>query len=338
MLRVKGSTTVNPEERQFVDSLKLYEIMNPVLKRNLFFFLVSFLSLPFINGCQNPAKVPAVPAQQVKMDAGTFNDYWYAGKAEVISYKLKQSRYGEIHNGDAVLIFVTEPFSKSKQVKLDYPSKAGEDNVTVMKLNYTKKFNTGLYPYSMMLSAFTPVDTYHHPKTLKVTTSVQEWCGQAYTQMNLAKDKYEVNAFSYFEQEGDQEFAIDGAVLEDEIFNRIRLDHQSLPTGEFKMVPGLFFARLKHEDLKPQKVKAQLLESDGTYTYSVNFEKDDRILNINFEKQFPYQITGWEETYHGVGNNKLTTTAELNRLLYTDYWTKNNRTDTYLRDSLGLQF
>lgn len=312
--------------------------MSPVTKSNLFFSLVFFLSLTVINGCQNPTKVPAVPAQHVKMDAGTFNDYWYTGKAEVISYKLKQSRYGEIHNGDAVLIFVTEPFSKSKQVKLDYPSRAGEDNITVMKLNYMKKFNTGLYPYSMMLSAFTPVDSYHHPKTLKVTTSVQEWCGHAYTQMNLAKGNYDINVFSYFEQEGDQKLTITGALLEDEIFNRIRLDYKSLPTGEFKMIPGLFFTRLKHKDLKPRKATAQLLENEGTFTYSVSFKEDDRTLDINFEKEFPYRVLGWKETYLGSGNNKLTTSAEMNKLLYTDYWTKNNTTDTYLRDSLSLQF
>ena len=312
--------------------------MSPVTKSNLFFSIVFFLSLTVINGCQNPTKIPAVPAQHVKMDAGTFNDYWYTGKAEVISYKLKQSRYGEIHNGDAVLIFVTEPFSKSKQVKLDYPSRAGEDNITVMKLNYMKKFNTGLYPYSMMLSAFTPVDSYHHPKTLKVTTSVQEWCGHAYTQMNLAKGNYDINVFSYFEQEGDQKLTITGALLEDEIFNRIRLDYKSLPTGEFKMIPGLFFTRLKHKDLKPRKATAQLLENEGTFTYSVSFKEDDRTLDINFEKEFPYRVLGWKETYQGSGNNKLTTSAEMNKLLYTDYWTKNNTTDTYLRDSLSLQF
>ena len=48
-----------------------------------------------------------------------FRDYWYDGKAEITSYALQQARYGELHTGEAVLVFVTEPFSKSKQVKLD---------------------------------------------------------------------------------------------------------------------------------------------------------------------------------------------------------------------------
>ena len=84
-----------------------------------------------------------------------FNEYWYAGLAEVSGYDLLQSRYGEIHEGKAAMIFVTEPFSKKKQVKLDNPGQAGKDNTSVLKLNSTRKFLTGIYPYSMMTSVFT---------------------------------------------------------------------------------------------------------------------------------------------------------------------------------------
>ena len=49
----------------------------------------------------------------------TFKDYWYAGKAEITSYKLEQARYGEIRNGKAVLIYVTEDFLPNKQVKAE---------------------------------------------------------------------------------------------------------------------------------------------------------------------------------------------------------------------------
>ena len=49
-----------------------------------------------------------------------------------------------------VLIFVTEDFSASKQVKLDRPEKVPSDAVKVLKLNATRKFNTGIYPYSIL--------------------------------------------------------------------------------------------------------------------------------------------------------------------------------------------
>ena len=147
-------------------------------------------------GKDNPALEP--PSEE-------FKNYWFQGKAEITSYQLKQARYGEIRQGKAVMVFVTEDFSRSKQVKLDQPQKASSDAVKVMKLNLTKKFKTGVYPYSMMQSVFTPVDLAKSPHSLKVTTSSQEWCGHTFTQLNLGSDAYSVQAYSYFESEGGPE-------------------------------------------------------------------------------------------------------------------------------------
>ncbi len=203
------------------------------------FLIPGAVLMMFAWGCNSPKSDQKPELPVVNATNSQFNQYWYAGKAEITSYELKQSRYGEVHNGEAVLIFVTEPFSKSDQVKLDYPGQAGDDKMTVLKLNYTKNFNTGIYPYSMMLSAFTPVDTYNYKYTPKVTASIQEWCGQVYTQMNLNKNKYQINAYSYFQQEGDKSFASPAGFIEDEIFNRIRLDLNSLPVGEVELIPVL---------------------------------------------------------------------------------------------------
>ena len=54
--------------------------------------------------------------------------------------------------GKAVLIYVTEDFLNKEQVKANRKSKVSQ---TVLKLNRTKKFNTGIYPYSIMTSLFT---------------------------------------------------------------------------------------------------------------------------------------------------------------------------------------
>ena len=83
-----------------------------------------------------------------------FNSYWYAGKAEIKTYDLIQSRYGELHKGMATVIFVTEPFLVKEGVKPDNPTK---NQIPVLKMNLLKKFGTGIYPYSMMLSTFTPL-------------------------------------------------------------------------------------------------------------------------------------------------------------------------------------
>ena len=48
-----------------------------------------------------------------------FKNYWYSGEAEITSYELEQARYGEIRQGKAVLVFVTENFLPNIQVKAD---------------------------------------------------------------------------------------------------------------------------------------------------------------------------------------------------------------------------
>ena len=63
-----------------------------------------------------------------------FKDYWYSGKAEITTYDLEQSRYGELRKGTATLIYVTEDFSAKEQVK---SSDESFNNVSVLKLNST---------------------------------------------------------------------------------------------------------------------------------------------------------------------------------------------------------
>ncbi|MEO1054781.1 MAG: hypothetical protein AAFX87_29380 [Bacteroidota bacterium] len=305
----------------------------------VFTSLLTFLSILIYNtGCQQSAasNTETEVVVESSVTESDFNAYWYQGKAEIAAYNLKQSRYGQIHEGKAVLIFVTEDFSKSKQVKLDYPQRTPDDKVSAMKLNFTKKFNTGIYPYSMMLSTFTPVDSYHHPDPLKLTMSSQEWCGHVFAQMNLGNDQYDLSSYSYFEQEGDVALKVKEAFLEDEIWTRIRLDYKTLPTGKVKMLPGLFYSRLLHKEFKPVDTKAALTEDGDQFKYSVDFVGKERVLNIWFDKAFPHKIRQWEETAKSPWGKTLTTTAVLDETLYTDYWSKNGNEHKSLRDSLNL--
>lgn len=272
-----------------------------------------------------------------------FNSYWYAGEAEITSYELKQARYGEIHEGEAVLVFVTEPFSRSKQVKLDDWRNETPDNVSVLKLNMTKKFLTGIYPYSMMSSIFKPVSYDKHPNLLKVTTSSQEWCGHTFMQLNLREDDYRLRGFSYFESEGDVDVAVPNALLEDEIWTQIRLNPGGLPTGKIKILPGTFYLRLRHQESKPQDAKATLedvsssdFSESGHKKYSIAYS--NRTLAIYFESSFPYTILGWEESHmSGFGKpQQLTTTAKRINTIKSPYWSKNGNADREIRKELGL--
>lgn len=250
-----------------------------------------------------------------------FKDYWYAGKAEITSYKLEQARYGELRDGKAVLVYVTEPFLPKVQVKADQKN---PENISVLKLNATKKFNTGIYPYSIMQSTFYPVANNQH--ALKVSASIQEWCGQIYTQINN-RDQFEITSHSYFEGEADQNFNLEKAVLENEIWTQLRIDPNSLPTGDFKIIPSLEYILLKHKPLKAYNAFAEI--SEGKYTLSI--EKLNKTLTINFENNFPFTITSWEETIDG-----LTTKATKLKTINTAYWSQNSNKDLPLRKTLQL--
>ena len=259
-----------------------------------------------------------------------FKEYWYEGKAEVNSYALEQVRYGEIRKGDAVLVFVTEAFSRSKQVKLDYP-KGEKDEVAVMKLNALRKFNTGIYDYATMASVFTPVQLEQFPNSFKTTTSSQEWCGQTYTQFNLEEEEYQVSGFSYFESEGDETFKIAAAILEDELFTRIRLQAENLPLGEFDVIPSVLYSRLQHKPIRPTKARASIKNIENGKQYTLEYLHLDRTVKIDFETAFPHKILAWSEI-----DNGQRTSASLKESMKTAYWSQSSNRFEGLRDDLGL--
>ena len=288
------------------------------------------LFLPFLlyNACAdtNEYNTPQPKSEKEK--------YWYNNEAEITSYKLSQARYGELHEGQAVMIFVTEPFSEQKMTKADNPA---DDNVSVLKLNYTKNFNTGIYPYSMMLSTFFPFKNSLH--SLKVSSSTQEWCGHTYMEMQN-KGKFEIDIKSYFENESSNQ-TVAKNLLEDDVWSKIRLDPENLPVGSAMMIPSFFHLRLSHENteaLECTLTKGKV--NDQVSTYNIKYREVDRTINIKYHTKFPHKILGWEETSYsgyGSGRKKLTTTAELQKSIKTDYWTKNSVKDGILRADLDLQ-
>lgn len=256
-----------------------------------------------------------------------FNAYWYAGKAELCSYDLTIERYGELRKGYAVAVFVTEDFSKSKQVKLDNVVPA--DAVPVLKLNAIQRFETGVYDYSVMQSVFTPIDYKTYPNSLKWNTTVQDWCGQVFTQLNLVPSGFKMNQYSYFETEGDLQDTIDQGLLESELFTRLRIDPKSIVSGKQKMIADLSFSRLRHKPVAA--VAVEITHTEGNCT--VLFPELKRKLEINYAPQFPYTILGWKET---TTDGKLISEAKLRKLLKSDYWAHHAELDAPLRKELGL--
>lgn len=255
-----------------------------------------------------------------------FKDYWYAGEAEITSYKLEQARYGEIRNGHAALIYVTEDFLPNIQVKANNQN---PENISVLKLNATKKFNTGIYPYSIMQSTFYPISKEQH--ALKITSSIQEWCGQTYTQLNNKTD-FEITSHSYFEGEADQNYRLEKTVLENELWTQLRLDPKSLPTGDLQIIPSLEFVSLKHIELKPYLANLTL----NVNSYIINYPELNRKLSINFNENAPFEILDWTESFKS-GTEILTTTATKLVTIKSPYWNKKSSKDSVFRKTLKLK-
>lgn len=299
---------------------------------------IVFVGILFLSAFPNDKK-KAAKVTPPTLDQSKFDEYWYQGKAEVTSYALKQARYGEIRTGSAVFVFVTEPFSKSKQVKLNNTNRNEEDVVNVLKMNFTKKFTTGIYDYSILQSIFTPVDLKNHPHSIKVTTSLQEWCGHTYTQLNLQAYKYKILLKSYFETEGDKEYQVEQAMLEDEIWNLIRIAPSTLPTGDIQLIPNTATARLRHTVLDVENAFASLAENKtnkNLMSYTIEFTESQRTLSIDYHKKFPHEIESWTETYIDSGK-ELSTTATRIKTILSDYWSKYRVKDESMRQELGLE-
>ena len=297
------------------------------------YFILFSLSI-FLFSCKSSIEPPGEQ----------FKKLWYAGKAELTSYTLQQARYGELRKGESVLIFVTEDFSKDKLIKLDEPDKTG-DKVRVLKMNMTKKFVTGIYPYSMMLSVFTPVSKEGKEKTIKADCSSQEWCGQTFSQLKLDGSDYNWQLHSYFEKEGEQDKKVNATLLEDELWNRIRINPEGLPQGKVSLLPGLLWQRLSHSQLKEEEAVLSISKADtffikegGVQMYTIQYPTAQRTLQIYFQPAFPHEIIGWQETYpDGFTDKKmLTTKAIRKKTIWLDYWKHNGLADSTYRDTLQL--
>ena len=261
--------------------------------------LVLFLLAPFIGVAQL---------------SQTFKNHWFDGFAEINSYELTQSRYGQQRKGKAVLIFVTEDFLAKEQVKANQKSKT---TIPVLKSNRTKNFLTGIYPYSVMSSSFSSLRKKH--PLIKTVASIQEWCGQSYLQLNAGDKKNTIVSHSYFEGEADQNLTLPKTVSEDELWNLIRFDPKNLPVGEFDLLPSLELIRLNHIEAKPVKATGSL--KVGNYTLYI--PSLQRSLSIRFNRNFPYTIEGWEEKYDHKGE-QYTSRAKRIQTERRQYWQENN--------------
>ncbi len=270
-------------------------------------------------------------------DYPSFDRYWYQGRAELSRYSLSQHRYGDVHEGEAVLIFVTEPFLPGLQVKQEHGDK--EESISVLKLNAYRRFYTGIYPYTVMTSSFTPAGSAGEP-TLKLTNTVQEWCGQVFSQINRRPEGLRTVLYSYFQDEGDQKLTLPDARFEDGLWAQIRIDPSAIAEGPTELIPALDYVRMTHKALRAypaivsrkEAVTTDLLKVPAS-ALVVEYPPLGRTLTIYHQAEFPHAILAWEEA---IGPHR--TTAVRTNAIIDDYWDHRAPGDAAFREALGLRF
>jgi len=236
--------------------------------------------------------------------AQDFWQHWGDGKAELNGYTLKQPRYGALREGKAVLVFVTEDFSDALRVKADPGRHPAADVYPVLKLNAVRDFQTGIYDYNVMTSAFLRVAPGW--PVAKVSFSSQEWCGHVWHQVAPRNGRLQGLFHSYFDGEADGTddlpFPKDG-VLEDALPILLRgWNGAYLKAGETRSVPflpSLLWARLNHRPLAWTTARVARAASPRSVTvaagrfqvdvYSVELA-DGRKLGLEIEASAPYRL------------------------------------------------
>jgi hypothetical protein len=271
--------------------------------------------------------------------ADEFSAYWHDGKAEMNGYRLTVSRYGQERAGYAVMIFVTEPFSESKRVKVNDHTKSPEDTFDAFKLNLVRDFQTGIYDYNTMVSVFTRSSDF---EPVKITFSSAEWCGHVYEELLFETTRVRVSNSSYFEDESSTRFVPfkQGTVSEDNLFVLLRgLRGDFLKPGESKSVdylPGVFFSRLTHKAVNPVRAivsrRAGLMDIEvpaGKFSVMVyDVTTDGRNGVFYVEVSYPRRIVRWELAPDLKG--------ELTGSQRMKYWSLNHEGDEKHLEQLGI--
>lgn len=299
-------------------------------------YLFPALFLFGLQSCDSEKKLTNDATNHVMDD-----EYWNSGEAEISKYQLTQKRYGATYEGEFLTIFVREDFLLDKQVKNErYES---ENTVPVLKGIFIRKFNTGIYDYSMLNAVFAPLDIVNHPFALKSQASSQEWCGIQYLQTNRKKNSYEVKRHSYFEDEADGEFSLENTYLEEDLWSKLRMNPELAPVGEINMLPAGSVLQLTHWLVKPYPTVASiepyndsLFVGNNLKKYRITTPELNRTLELIFENQPPFKIVGFTDAYPmKVNGEPQTTVARLTHQITEPYWKMNAPSDSVARKMLG---
>jgi hypothetical protein len=303
------------------------------MRRALFVAFFVFLAACLVSRARTEGEDrPSFPEKPLKRVSSDFARQWFDGNAELSSYKTITPRYGELREAELVLIYVTEPLDRRTWIKDDDAKEP--ERVTVLKLNESLKFVTGLYPYSVLTSIFSPVDDWGGERfsPVKATLSCQEWCGHVFEGFWPGRDRFRHQVISYFASEGEKTEAVatpEGALYEDALLIQLReLDGPFAQGGDWKgaLVPALWRVRRAHQG--PRAVEATIKRSDQGETTRFVLDAGDYRRTFDVEKAPPHRVLGWT-TSDGESARQVKSA----RLAY---WKMNGPGNETRREEIGL--
>ena len=277
-------------------------------------------------------------------EVADFYAHWGDGKAEISSYRVVQPRYGELREGDGVMVFVTEDINRESFIKVESPTPE-QERVYVLKLNNVLKFTTGIYDYSVMTSVFSAVEGLAGAgpfELCKITLSAQEWCGHVFDEVQVRNGMLKGELNSYFESEGKGGYEIgfaDNFASEDQLLIQIReLKGPIMEIGEereVEMLPSLWWYRLMH---KPHGLVEAKLRKEDVENVEVGNEVFEAVRwgwvwegfgkTVWVEKEYPHRILRWDDSTGGSG--------ELVETVREPYWNLKRNADQVFRERLGI--
>ena len=270
-----------------------------------------------------------------------FWDAWGDGNAELSSYRATTGRYGALRPAELVLIYVTEPHDRRTWIKDD--DVQGDARVPVLKLNQSLKFQTGIYPYSVMTSVFAPADQWGGERfsPARITLSAQEWCGHVFHAVMPGRSSFRSTLLSYFAGEGEATRTVEapaGTLYEDALLIQLRELDGPFNGGrswQGSLVPSLWSRRTAHTDLVT--VPATLTRADTVRADSAGAPQPVtrfRLAYTSFtrtfdvEKAAPRRILGW--------TTSTGETAALSGTARLPYWKLHDPGDESSRARFGL--
>lgn len=283
-----------------------------------------------------PAEIVDFPDQQLGTASSEFWDHWGDGKAEIATYTGEVARYGEPRSAEMTLIYVTEPHDTRTWVK--DPEAPEDQTQNVLKLNRVLKFQTGVYPYSVMTSVFSPVQKWDRPRfqPAKMTLTAQEWCGHVFHGLWAGKTRYLSDIHSYFAGEGDHRDIVetdDSPLFEDGLWIQLRELDGAFNDGESwegRLVPALWQTRKKHTPPQPvdATIQSEETEYEGESVTRFTLEYDDETVVFDIATESPHRIVHYRRNSG--------TELSLNKVERMPYWQLNGVDDAPRRKDLGL--